>query len=74
MACAMVARVGRSGQETGSRRSLALRPELKVLVMSGYMDHAVLRHGVIAPGSALLQKPFALEDLLERVRSLLDTG
>jgi DNA-binding response OmpR family regulator len=32
----------------------------------------VLRHGVTAPGSAFLQKPFALEDLLQRTRALLD--
>jgi PAS domain S-box-containing protein len=60
-----------SGREL-AEHMLSLRPELKVLFMSGYTDDAVLRHGVIAPGSAFLQKPFALEDLLQRVRALLD--
>ncbi|HWZ87284.1 MAG TPA: ATP-binding protein, partial [Polyangiaceae bacterium] len=60
-----------SGREL-AEHMLSLRPELKVLFMSGYTDDAVLRHGVVAPGSAFLQKPFALEDLLQRVRALLD--
>jgi DNA-binding response OmpR family regulator len=47
---------------------------MKVLFISGYTDDAVLRHGVIAPGSGFLQKPFALEDLLQRVRILLDSA
>jgi PAS domain S-box-containing protein len=64
---------GMSGREL-AEHLLSLRPELKVLFMSGYTDDAVLRHGVTAPGSAFLQKPFALEDLLERVRTLLDAG
>jgi PAS domain S-box-containing protein len=62
---------GMSGRELATHMT-ALRAELKVLFMSGYTDDAVLRHGAIAPGSAFLQKPFALEDLLQRVRALLD--
>ncbi len=64
---------GMSGRELAAHMT-ALRPEMKVLFMSGYTDAAVMRHGVVAPGSAFLQKPFALEDLLQRVRSLLDAG
>jgi CheY-like chemotaxis protein len=62
---------GMSGREL-AEHLLSLRPELKVLFISGYTDDAVLRHGVTAPGSAFLQKPFALEDLLQRTRALLD--
>ena len=50
----------------------AARPETKVLFISGYTDDAVLRHGITAPGTGFLQKPFALEDLLQSVRALLD--
>ena len=64
---------GMSGRELAAHMT-ALRPEIAVLFMSGYTDDAVMRHGVVAPGSAFLQKPFALEDLLQRVRSLLDSG
>ena len=62
---------GMSGREL-AQHVLAARPETKVLFMSGYTDDAVLRHGVNAPGTAFLQKPFALEDLLLKVRALLD--
>ncbi|MCS6806929.1 MAG: response regulator [Acidobacteriota bacterium] len=50
----------------------ALRPELKVLLMSGYADEAVARHGVMEPGVAFLQKPFSPEALASKVREILD--
>ncbi|HEX7452457.1 MAG TPA: ATP-binding protein [Polyangiaceae bacterium] len=62
---------GMSGREL-PKHVTAARPDTKVLFMSGYTDDAVLRHGVTGPGTAFLQKPFALEDLLQRVRALLD--
>ncbi|HEY3667706.1 MAG TPA: response regulator, partial [Polyangiaceae bacterium] len=62
---------GMSGRELAQRVTSA-RPDTKVLFVSGYTDDAVLRHGVTTPGMAFLQKPFALEDLLQRVRALLD--
>jgi PAS domain S-box-containing protein len=62
---------GMSGRELAQRVTSA-RPDTKVLFISGYADDAVLRHGVTGPGTAFLQKPFALEDLLQRVRALLD--
>jgi PAS domain S-box-containing protein len=62
---------GMSGREL-AQRVTAARPDTKVLFVSGYTDDAVLRHGVTTPGMAFLQKPFALEDLLQRVRALLD--
>ena len=62
---------GMSGREL-AEHVLARRPETRVLFMSGYTNDAVIRHGISAPGTAFLQKPFALEDLLVRVRALLD--
>jgi len=62
---------GMSGRELAQHLG-ATRPETKVLFISGYTDDAILRHGVTAPGTAFLQKPFALEDLLQRARTLLD--
>lgn len=50
----------------------ALRPELKVLLMSGYADEAIARHGVMEPGVAFLQKPFSPEALASKVREILD--
>lgn len=52
-------------------QALALRSDLKVLYMTGYADEHLRRRGVIA-GSYILQKPFSVEDLAERVREALD--
>jgi PAS domain S-box-containing protein len=57
-----------------AERLLTLRPELKVLYMSGYTDDMVVRTGVVAGGTAFLQKPFTAESLLQRVRAVLTSG
>jgi len=48
-------------------------PEMKVLYVSGYTDNAIAEHGVPDPGVALLQKPFSVESLLQKVRQVLAT-
>ncbi len=54
-------------------RSLAqLRPQIRVLYMSGYTDHGVIQRGELDPGVAYLQKPFAPDALARRVREILD--
>jgi two-component system, cell cycle sensor histidine kinase and response regulator CckA len=49
-----------------------LRPDLKVLFMSGYTDNAVVHHGVLGPNVAFIGKPFAPQDLVRKVRQTLD--
>ncbi len=49
----------------------AVRPETKVLYMSGYSDDAIVRHGVVDPGATLLEKPFTAQALARKVRAVL---
>jgi two-component system, cell cycle sensor histidine kinase and response regulator CckA len=53
-------------------RLTALRPELKVLYISGYTNDEVLRRGVHGGGAGFLQKPFDAHTLMRRIREVLD--
>jgi signal transduction histidine kinase len=48
-----------------------MRPEMKVIYMSGYTDDAILRHGVMARDMAFLQKPFTPERLHSKILEVL---
>ena len=61
---------GMSGAELAERFH-ALRPEAGVLYASGYADEAVMRLG-IRDGVPFLQKPFEPDELVRRVRELMD--
>jgi CheY-like chemotaxis protein len=62
-----------SGPET-ARRILSLKPDIKVLFMSGYADTTKinLRDVASMEKTAFLQKPFTQEGLLRKVREVLD--
>jgi signal transduction histidine kinase len=49
----------------------ALRPDLRVLFITGYAENAVLNHGHVERGMEILTKPFAVSDLVARVERLL---
>ena len=62
---------GMSGRELADQL-VARQPRLRVLFMSGYTDDAVVRHGMLEPGLAYLEKPFRPPALLRKVREVLD--
>jgi two-component system cell cycle sensor histidine kinase/response regulator CckA len=53
---------------------IKLRPQMKVVYMSGYTGQTVGAHGVLDPGSIFLQKPFTREGLASKIREALDGG
>ena len=53
-------------------RLLAEWPHAKVLYMSGYAAEEATKRGLVVPGTALLRKPFTLDDLARAVRGVLD--
>jgi len=48
------------------------RPDLKVLFTTGYTRNAVVHNGVLDPGVDIIGKPFTLEALSEKLRTVLD--
>jgi two-component system cell cycle sensor histidine kinase/response regulator CckA len=60
-----------SGAEL-ARTVRVLRPELPVIMMSGYIDADVDRRGPVASPTSILSKPFTVETLLSAVRGPLD--
>jgi two-component system, cell cycle sensor histidine kinase and response regulator CckA len=59
-----------SGRDLAERLT-EVRPDVKVIFMSGYTDDAVVRHGILQEGIAYLQKPFTPRSLSAKVRSVL---
>jgi PAS domain S-box-containing protein len=62
---------GMNGRELAQRIS-EIRPNVKVLYMSGYTENMVGHNGMLDAGVRLLQKPFSLRNLKNKVREVLD--
>src|SRR5579862_1019180 len=63
---------GMNGRELAAQIA-KLIPDLRVLYMSGYTENAVGHDGTLDAGINLLQKPFSLPVLKDRVREVLDS-
>jgi two-component system cell cycle sensor histidine kinase/response regulator CckA len=63
---------GMLGKELAERLG-AVRPDTRVLFMSGYAQPVLASQGTLEPGVALLEKPFTAADLLTAVRRRLDS-
>jgi signal transduction histidine kinase len=52
-------------------RISSLRPDVKVLYMSGYTENAIVHHGRLDDGVQLISKPFKREQLAHKVAQVL---
>ena len=64
---------GLSGSQLAMKLS-PLRPEMRVLYVSGYPEDAIAHHGVLDAWQHFLQKPFAPGKFLDKVREVLDAN
>ena len=70
----LVSDVGLPGGMNGRQLADAARverPGLKVLFITGYAENAVLGSGALGPGLEVLTKPFALDVLTSKIRSMM---
>jgi CheY-like chemotaxis protein len=64
----------RMGGRELAERAAALRPEMKVLYMSGYANDDILTRGILTDEVTLLQKPITPSSLARKVREVLDAS
>ncbi len=60
-----------SGREV-ARSAALIRPQMRVLFMSGYTDDAIGNHGVLDSDVAFMEKPFTPDTVACKVREVLD--
>ncbi|WP_198935169.1 hybrid sensor histidine kinase/response regulator [Pararhizobium arenae] len=62
---------GMSGRELADLAASKIA-NLKILYTTGYTRNAVVHNGILDPGTHLLQKPFSLDQLAEKIRQVID--
>ena len=70
----LITDVGLPGGMNGRQMADAARrqrPKLRVLFITGYAENAAIGNGRLEPGMQVLSKPFAMEQLAARIRSIL---
>jgi len=60
-----------TGREVADRL-LALRPDLRVLFMSGYTEDTAVMRSIESAAANFLHKPFTIAVLTQKVRAVLD--
>jgi PAS domain S-box-containing protein len=71
----LVSDVGLPGGMNGRQMADAARvgrPDLKVLFITGYAENAAVGNGPLDPGMHVMTKPFAMEALATRIRTLME--
>ncbi len=64
---------GLNGRQLADAARL-LRPELKVIFMTGYAEVAATPQGFLEPGMALITKPFEMSELAAKIRAATSSG
>jgi PAS domain S-box-containing protein len=64
---------GMTGTELRDRVNV-LRPDIKVLFMSGYTSNVIVTHGVLQKGVHFIQKPFSIEELARKIMEVLGSA
>jgi CheY-like chemotaxis protein len=62
---------GMSGKEMVDAARVK-RPDLKVLFITGYADNAAITNGHLEPGTLVMSKPFSMDKLAARIRSIIE--
>lgn len=62
---------GLNGRQLADHARL-MRPDLKVLFITGYAEQAAIASGFLAPGMEMITKPFAIDDLTVRIREIIE--
>ena len=73
----LVTDVGLPGGMNGRQMADAARvgrPDLKVLFITGYAENAAVGNGHLAPGMAVVTKPFPIETMAARIRSMIEAS
>jgi signal transduction histidine kinase/PAS domain-containing protein len=71
----LVTDVGLPGGMNGRQMADAARvtrPDLKVLFITGYAENSVLGNGRLAPGMAVMTKPFPVEMMASRIKQMIE--
>ena len=62
---------GMNGRQMADAARL-VRPDLKVLFITGYAENAVIGNGQLDPGMHVMTKPFELDSLGRRIKELIN--